>query len=288
MRILNADRILSLKATLLIVLNVFLWQVAHANLYFTDHFDYTDGANLGSTTGGGGATWTLSGGDVSQIKVATAASLTSPGGFAAAAGSAIAVTPTGSRKATGVPFNGETGIPVADGNVVHASFLLDMRTLPAANMRVAYMHNGAASQAGIEVVVSSSGQVGIQKKGSGTTFASGTPVASPGTHLVVMRYTFQSGSDEVAVWVDPDSASYGANSAPASGAFAATTSGGSDMSAAITYFLIESASVTGPVFWIDEVRVGTTWAAASPSFVLLAAQATSRCEPKRMGLDRMP
>ncbi len=241
-----------------------IWQPTHAAPYFIDHFSYANGANLGATAGGG-VVWTLSGGDVSQIAVSSSATLAAPNGFAGAAGWGVAVTPTGTRKATGVPFNGSTGIPVADGNVVYASFLLDVRVLPAANLRVAYMHNGAASSAGVEVVVSSSGQVGIQKKGSGTTFVSGTPVAAQGTHLVVLRYKFQTGSDEVAVWVDPGTASFGSETAPATGAFAATTGGGSDMSAAITYFLIESAAVTGPVFWVDEVRIGTTWADVTPT-----------------------
>lgn len=242
---------------------VLLCQNAQPALFFTDQFNYAAGVNLGAA-GGGGAVWTLSGGDVSQITVSSSATLAAPSGLAGAAGRGVAVTPTGTRKATGVPFNGTEGIPVADGNVVYASFLLDVRTLPAVNLRVAYLHNGAASSAGIEVVVSSTGQVGIQKKGGGTTFVSGTPVATPGTHLVVMRYAFQSGSDEVAVWVDPAGDSYGVNPAPTTGAFAATTGGGSDMSAAITYFMIESAAVTGPVFWVDEVRIGTTWADVTP------------------------
>lgn len=254
----------SLKLLLLLLINNLLCQSNLAAPYFTDQFNYSNGANLGATTGGG-ANWTLAGGDVSQIKVSTASTQAAPSGFAPAAGIGVAVIPTGTRKATGVPFNGATGVLVADGNVVYASFLLNVQTLPVANLRIAYMHNSAASSAGIEVVVSSTGQVGIQKKGSGTTFVSGTPVANPGTHLVVMRYTFQNGNDEVAVWVDPASASYSVNPAPTTGAFAATTGGGSDMTATIAYFAIEAAAVTGPVFWIDEVRIGTTWADVTPT-----------------------
>ena len=255
---------LGVTAILLALGFSFCVQPAGAALLFSDQFNYPTGANLGAA-GGGGAVWTLSGGDVSQIAVSSSAALAAPNGFASAGGRGVAVTPTGTRKATGVPFNGATGIPVADGNVVYASFLLDVRALPAANLRVAYLHNGAASSGGIEVIVSNSGQVGIQKKGSGTTFVSGTPVATQGTHLVVMRYKFQAGNDEVAVWVDPGSSSYGSEIAPTTGAFAATTGGGSDMSAAITYFMIESAAVTGPVFWVDEVRIGTTWADVTPT-----------------------
>jgi signal transduction histidine kinase len=257
---------LSVRALLPTLISILLWHNAQATLFFADHFDYPAGANLGSTNGGGGMTWTLPEGDVSQIQVAAASALAAPGGYAAAAGLGVAVTPTGTRKATGAPFNGTAGVPVADGNAIYASFLLNVQTLPASgNLRVAYMHDAAAAHGGIEVMVSRTGQVGIQKKGSGTTFVSGTPVASPGTHLVVMRYRFQSGNDEVAVWVDPDRRSYGAEPAPTTGAFASTADGGSDMSVAITWFMIESAAVAGPVFWIDEVRVGTSWAEVAPA-----------------------
>ena len=257
---------MNLRFLLLSLINVLVLESASATSFFTDQFSYTDGADLGAASGGGGATWTLASGDTSQIQVSAASAQTSPSGYAAAAGLGVVVTPTTSRKQTGVPFNGTTGIPVADGNVVYASFLLNVQILPSATMRVAYMHNSAASQGGIEVVVSSTGQVGVQKKGSGTTFVSGTPVANTNTtHLVVMRYTFQSGNDEVAVWVDPASTSYGVNPAPTTGAFAATTGGGSDMSSAITYFIIDSPGLAGPVFWIDEVRVGTTWADVTPA-----------------------
>src|ERR1019366_6749849 len=128
---------------------------SHATLFLADQFAYTDGANLGSTTGGGGATWTLASGDVTQIKVTTASTQTSPGGYATAAGRGEGGTTTGTRKTTGVPINGATGIPAVDGNVVYASFLLNVQTLPSANMRVAYLNNVAASaSAALEVAVS--------------------------------------------------------------------------------------------------------------------------------------
>ncbi len=253
---------------------------SHATLFFTDQFNYTDGANLGAISGGGGTTWSVASGDVSQIQISSAATQTSPNSYATAAGRGVAVTPTGTRKQTGVPLNGATGIPVADGNIVYASFLLNIQVLPSSgNMRVAYLHNGAASSAAIEVVVSSTGQVGVQKKGSGTTFVSGTPVASTNTtHLVVMRYTFQNGNDEVAVWADPATNSYGVNPAPSPGA--STVGGGSDMASAILQFFIEAPALTGPVFWMDEVRVGTNWAetvpasgSVAPTFVPVITQA---------------
>ena len=238
---------------------------SHATLFFTDQFAYTDGADLGSTTGGGGATWTLASGDVTQIKVTTASTQTSPSGYATADGRGVAVTPNGTRKTTGVPINGATGIPAVDGNVVYASFLLNVQTLPAANMRVAYLNNVAASASvALEVAVSATGQLGVSKKGGTPAFVSGTPFSSAGTHLVVVRYTFQSGADEVAMWVDPTNSSYGVNPAPTTGAYTNTTLT-ADYTSTILYFIITSEAVTGPVFWIDEVRIATTWAEVTPS-----------------------
>ncbi len=127
---------------------------SQATLFFTDQFNYTDGADLGSTTGGGGATWTLASGDVTQIKVTTGSTQISPSGYASASGRGVVVTTTSStRKTTGVPFNGTTGIPATDGNVVYASFLLNVQALPSSgNIRVAYLNNVAASaSAALEV-----------------------------------------------------------------------------------------------------------------------------------------
>lgn len=243
-------------------------QNASATLFFTDQFNYPDNSNLGTNSPCPWNTVTAGTGDNStQLKVTTASAQTSPSGFFTAAYKGVVVAPAGSNKKNAALFNGVTGVPATVGNVVYASFLLNVQTLPSANMRVAYMHNGSSSSGTMEVIVSSTGQVGIQKKGNATSlvFASGTPVASPGTHLVVIRYTFITGSsnDELALWVDPSS--YGAVSAPA-GYTTANTSAVSDMANTFTTIVIDSPGLAaGPVFWIDEVRVADTWADATPS-----------------------
>ena len=133
-------------------------------------------------------------------------------------------------------------------------------------MRLAYFNNLAASASGaLEVWVSATGQLGVSKKGGTIAFVSGTPVANTNTtHLVVIRYTFQSGADEVALWVDPASGSYGVNPAPTTGVYTDTTLT-ADYTSTILYFIIASEAVTGPVFWIDELRIGTTWADVTPA-----------------------
>ncbi|HTL72239.1 MAG TPA: hypothetical protein VL863_02960 [bacterium] len=243
------------------------WQQARATLFFTDQFNYPDNVNLGATTGPWNTTTAGTGDNSTQLKVTTASAQTSPSGYFTAAYNGVVVAPAGSNKKNAALFNGATGVPAVAGNVVYASFLLNVRTLPSANMRVAYMHNGSSSSGTMEVIVSSTGQVGIQKKGNASSlvFASGTPVATPGTHLIVMRYTFITGSsnDELALWVDPSN--YGAASAPA-GYTTANTSAVSDMANTFTTIVIDSPGLAaGPVFWIDEVRVADTWADVTPS-----------------------
>jgi hypothetical protein len=85
-----------------------------------------------------------------------------------------------------------------------------------------------------------------------------------GTHLVVVRYTFDgSNPDEFALWVDPGS--LGAGSAP--GGNISITSGTDQPN--FTSFWFTKMTVgwsAAPVdLYLDELRVGTTWAQVTPA-----------------------
>jgi hypothetical protein len=92
------------------------------------------------------------------------------------------------------------------------------------------------------------------------------------TNLVVMRYTFSSaGSDTVALWVNPDSSSFGGNE-PAATAddVAATNSSGFTAGAAsdLGFFQIRGGSGgSAGVLQMDNVRIGSTWADVTPTCV---------------------
>jgi len=242
---------------------------AHAAPFFTEHFNYPDGVNLGVVTGPWNTTTAGGGDNSSQIMVTAASAQTSPSGFAAATNNGVAVVPIGaSTKKTFAKFNGDTGVANVDGNVVYASFLLNVRVLPGTTMPVAFMNDASANSAwGIGVYVSTTGAVGVGKRSGAVTNVVGTPVATNGTHLVVMRYTFQSGADEVAIWVDPSNATYQAGSAPdatAANNGAATTAGSDFTHPFLIVGTVGSVATTGPSFWFDEVRVGTNWADVTP------------------------
>jgi pectate lyase len=100
--------------------------------------------------------------------------------------------------------------------------------------------------------------IGIGKK---ATSPAVTASIGAGTHLIVVRYTFLAGDDRADLWVDPSSADYGAATPPAS---VGSTTGASDP-AAIQYFAINATSGSGPVLFLDEVRIGTSWAEVTPA-----------------------
>ena len=277
------------KLLLPALISALLLQNVNATLFFTDQFNYPDGNNLGA--GGPWAPATSGkGSNATEIKVTAASAQTSPGGYASAAFNGVAVTPTTTARATAALFNEATGISNANGNVVYASFLLNVRDLPAANTRVAYLHDTTSSDAAVEVWINGTGQVGVRKKSGSPVFATGTPVATPGSHLVVVRYAFQIGNDPVALWVDPSSDNYGVDLAPSPSAII-TNVASDNGSAGIKYFIIDSPNTADSVYWIDEVRVGTTWADVTPSGpipVLVITQCLLRPEGMILRGSRAP
>ena len=249
----------------MLVLLPTLWgHSASATLLFADSFNYPDGANLGAS-----GPWASAGigNNATQIKISAAGAQKAPGGFFPAAFNGIAVTPNSTARATGVQINGSGGISNADGNTVYASFLLNVQDFPAANTRIAYLHDATSSTAAVEVWINSAGQVGVRKKSGPPAFAA--TILPNTTHLIVVRYAFQLGNDPVALWVDPSSDDYGAAIAPPPSA-AITTVASDNGSGGIKYFIVDCPATADSVCWIDEVRVGTGWADVTPAGLMPA------------------
>jgi len=266
----RAGNTFSFKVLLLLLTHLLLRETAVGALFFADPFNFPDGTQLGAVAGSWNTSTAGYGDSTAQIKVSTVSAQIAPNGFASAIFNGVVLKPAASVKKNVAAYNGATGVAATDGNVVCASFLLNVQTLPPSgvtNMAVFILHGSSSSSSGwiLEVDVSSTGQIGIQKRGGGITYGTGTPLAASGTHLVVVRYQFQLGADAVALWVDPSQSTYAVNPVPAA---SATTTAGSDASSAITHVGVVSAGIAaGPEYWIDEVRVGTTWIDVTPSNV---------------------
>jgi pectate lyase len=220
-------------------------RAAVQSLPFTDHFDYSEGL-LTSVSGG---TW-FSSSTGPEISVSNSAALLPPDGFAAVLGKGVSWHPSGTARRALVQFG-----PVTSGTL-YASFLLNVQAISSERL-IAYFDDGSGSTTAPELgVFVNNGSIGIGKDAGTAGFS--TSLVS-GTHLVVVRYTFQAGNDQVDLWVDPPRDSYSATNAPTS---SGNITGSGDPSA-LEYFAI-NANGSGPVAFLDELRIGTAWADVVP------------------------
>ncbi len=92
------------------------------------------------------------------------------------------------------------------------------------------------------------------------TFATGS------TLFLVGSYTFNTGTtsdDSTSLWINPDSSTFGAASAPTA---TITSANGTDItSASIASTLVREASTIEPNMTLDDIRVGTAWSDVTPT-----------------------
>jgi pectate disaccharide-lyase len=238
--------LLTIAAGILISQSV---QSAVQSLPFTDHFTYTNG-NLFTVAAG---VWDAGGNTGPELLVTNSAALTAPPGFSNAWGNGVKWQPSGTARRAIVQFSS-----VSTGTL-YASFLINVLTPPSSGSKlVAYFDSSTSQPSSPQLgVFVSNGSIGVGKKASAPGVSASV---SSGTHLVVVRYTFQDGNDQADLWVDPTNTTYGAATAPSS---LGSTTGGSDQSS-IPYFGICTASGSGPMLYIDEVRISTNWADVTP------------------------
>jgi hypothetical protein len=214
----------------------------------TEHFDYPNGT-LGSANSGSAA-WTGGDSPAAALTVAGSAALEAAELFGETGAGVVFSGGTFKKKAA--PFTAQSS------GEIYVSFLLNIQTAPSTTKAFLYLQNGNSASSSPPLGVFLNGtQVGLGKSVSSPAVSSSA--LSAGTHFIVARYTFSAGNDIVDLWVDPTS--LGTNVVPA----ATLTTGGSSSSdaAALSYvFLNHAASQT---LWLDEVRVGATWAEVTPT-----------------------
>jgi hypothetical protein len=160
---------------------------------------------------------------------------------------------------------------------VYASFLLNVETPPTLDRRlIVILTDGSAAQptgGPLGVWIETDGRISISKSvnSPNTPAVQPAPVAtsvdplSAGTHLIVVRYTFDElGEDEVAMWIDPTSPNLGV---PEGSVPAATLSGttGADTAAIAAFYVFHPSTEIPASFILDEIRVGLSWAAVTPA-----------------------
>lgn len=235
-------------------------------LPFYDSFDYTPGGLAGASS----TVWETcyATGNI----VVTNNSLTLAG-FVPSAGNSVVGITRGVRFA-GTQFTSQTN---TDGNTVYVSFLYQVTTyattnpgviafLDSTNISNSQNVNALPGYAGLGLLISTNGHIGINAGSVTATGARFESSATPSntTVLIVARYTFHpTASDIVDLWVNPNSSSYGAASAPASDESVTNTSYHLSYVANFTISYNAQDQTLGQRW--DEVRIGTNWAQVVPS-----------------------
>lgn len=162
---------------------------------------------------------------------------------------------------------------------IYASFLINLQQSPANNRLFAKFETatsgtgsggGGGAMAGLWLT--STNTLGISKSTTAAPDGTATtPELTTGTHLVVARYTWNGGTDddEVALWLDPGSLNAPEANVPAP---TLTITTGTDVPSISTFYIHHPQSGTVPAgFFMDEIRIATTWADVTSTQALCTA-----------------
>ena len=237
----------------------------HASLIFTEEYPttYGEATALGSnqTTGGYNTKWPTGNGTGSGSAISTSAAALSYGPLQAISGSAslgFRATTAGSRD-TAATYATQSG----DGNAVYCSFLINVTAAtPTARTLMGLRNSTGSGTLAVSLALTGGRQLTLSK--SGTLAGTDPTVLNVGqTYLVVFAYKFinGSGTDQVAMWVNPTTGGADENTASVTPITGAT---GSDQNSLLSLRLPSAADVSGPLY-LDEIRIGTTWVDVTPS-----------------------
>lgn len=235
-----------------ILLILIAWTtIGNAQLLKENFTTHTAGANLAGTNG-----WSQCSSSTLQVPVSSR-NLTYPNYASTNTSNSLYINSAGG---TGYGGYCKTFTGVNSGSV-YVSYLFRDSVLAATSWSGQYLvtlGSGAFSNALSMYFTSTSGgyQLGVRKATNTETYA--TTALSPGqTNLIVMKYTFNTGStsdDVVSLFINP-------NPLAAEPTPSATTSAGSDFTGSINNLLIRLNQLSGqtPDGFLDAFTVDTTW-----------------------------
>ncbi|HMP84120.1 MAG TPA: hypothetical protein PKA41_15590 [Verrucomicrobiota bacterium] len=259
-------------------------QCAQAGLLKYDSFTYNDGDALG--LGSSAANWNGGSSTGSGAWTNRAEANLSYTGLAPSSGGGVRlnVVPSSNRD-RGTVFTTQS-ISGSNPNV-YCSFLMSVAQAPSGNKLIAYLRSDTG--AGTPVVgvwLDSNMRVGVTKSSDSAgriSFSSGS-ISLNTPHFFVARYHYVNGEttgDSADVWVDPHPGTFTATEMfipPPT----VSTNFGSARDTIQSFVLANKASGGGSALadlYVDEVRVGTTWADVTPSVPGMATKLTFTTPP---------
>jgi len=167
--------------------------------------------------------------------------------------------------------------PAVNSGTLYASFLMNIQTSPTNNRLFTTLDTVTTGTGGNSIAgvwLTSTNTLGISK--STAAAPDGTATTTPlgaGTHLVVLRYTWNAGTDddEVALWVDPPGGSLNAPEGSVPGANLSVITG-TDIASLSSFHIRHPQGGQVPAgIYLDEFRVATTWANVTSTQALCTA-----------------
>lgn len=232
---------------------------------FTEEYPttYGDGTALGTgqATGGYNTKWAFGNSTGGGNPVCT-----SGGALTYASLAPVSGSPSyGFRCATSTSRDAaaEYADQLGDGNSVYCSFLIQVTAAtPVARTLVGLRNSTGSGNLALAVGITASRQLTLLKN-SAVQATHSTTLNQNQTYLVVVRYTFHTGSnnDEATLWLNPVT---GQSSESGAGVTPVTTTAGNDQNDLKSIRLVSAADASGPLY-LDEFRVATTWAEVTPS-----------------------
>ncbi len=273
---------------------------------------YSPTSNLSVQTNAAGEGWYAMATAATGSPVAIAGgSLTAPTNLPSSTGNMVQLV---NQLGPGARFN----IPVTSSNTLFYSAIIQLQTITSLAVAKSDTHGGGAFNMGFNntQTVGQSGQptgyssplyfgstnggyiIGIGRGTSGTgrfwETNTTTPHQAGETVFVVAMYQFVAGvsNDIAALWVNPDPSSFGAGTAPTPTVIVdgvnnvspdPDVNGGS-----IQSFIFGNRNTTTPdVMYVDELRLGRTWADVTPStnaVVVIPTLSISTVDPNTVQL----
>lgn len=243
------------------------WAKAQIALPWYEAFDYGSNERIG-TTSLSATNWTIGNSAGTGSAVVTNNSTISFPGLPTPTGNVLWFSPTtpNSGRNRAAVFATQT---LSVGNpTVYLSFLLNVQANPGGLKQVFSLSpatTGSGPSTAMTIFLTTDGKLAIGKNSTTAASATLANALSAGTHLVVVRYSFvaNSANDDFALWVDPGSLGVAEGSVPAA---TINTTSGTDATTLSSLWVVHQTTPTPPGnFYVDEVRVGLTWAAVTPS-----------------------
>ncbi len=235
-----------------------------ASLIFTEEYPttYGEATALGSnqTTGGYNTKWPTGNSTGAGAAISTSAAALTYGPLQQISGATslgLRAT-TASSRDTAAAFATQSG----DGNSVYCSFLINVTAAtPTARILMGLRNSTGSGTLAASVSLTAGRQLTLNK--SGTAAGTDPTILNIGqTYLVVFRYKFVTGSgtDQVAMWVNPTTGSADETFA---GVTPVTGATGSDQNTLLSLRLPSATDASGPLY-LDEIRIGSAWTDVTP------------------------